>query len=40
MNDASAPAYRFALFILSGEGRGILARHGFAAPGRVSGPPK
>ena len=33
MNDASPAAYRFALFILSGEGQRILARHGFAAPG-------
>jgi molybdate transport system substrate-binding protein len=34
MNEASPAAYRFALFILSGEGQGILAKHGFAAPGR------
>jgi molybdenum ABC transporter molybdate-binding protein len=35
MNDASTPAYRFAMFILSTEGQGILAMHGFAAPGLV-----
>ena len=33
MNDASPAAYRLAMFILSGEGQAILARHGFAAPG-------
>jgi ABC-type molybdate transport system substrate-binding protein len=33
MNDASAPAYKFALFILSTEGQRTLASHGFAAPG-------
>jgi molybdenum ABC transporter molybdate-binding protein len=33
MNSASAPAYRFALFILSAEGQRTLAKHGFAAPG-------
>ena len=33
MADASAPAYRFAMFVLSGEGQRILAKHGFAAPG-------
>ena len=33
MNQASPAAYRFALFILSAEGQGILAKHGFAAPG-------
>jgi molybdate transport system substrate-binding protein len=33
MNDASPAAYRLAMFILSGEGQRILARHGFAAPG-------
>jgi molybdate transport system substrate-binding protein len=32
MNGASAPAYKFALFILSAEGQRTLARHGFAAP--------
>jgi molybdate transport system substrate-binding protein len=32
MNDASQAAYRFAMFILSGEGQRILAKHGFAAP--------
>ena len=32
MNGASAAAYQFALFILSGEGQRTLARHGFAAP--------
>ena len=32
MNGASAGAQRFAQFILSREGQGILARHGFAAP--------
>ena len=32
-NDASPGAYRFALFILSSEGQGILASHGFSAPG-------
>jgi ABC-type molybdate transport system substrate-binding protein len=33
MNEASPAAYRFALFILSTEGQGLLAKHGFAAPG-------
>jgi len=33
INGASVPAYQFALFILSGEGQRLLARHGFAAPG-------
>jgi molybdate transport system substrate-binding protein len=33
MNDASAAASRFALFIVAGEGQRILAAHGFAAPG-------
>jgi molybdate transport system substrate-binding protein len=33
MNDASPAAFRFALFILSGEGQRILAGHGFSAPG-------
>jgi ABC-type molybdate transport system substrate-binding protein len=33
MNEASPAAYRFAMFILSTEGQGILAKHGFAAPG-------
>ncbi len=32
MADASPAAYRFALFVLSGEGQRILANHGFAAP--------
>ena len=32
MNEASTPAYQFALFILSAEGQKILASHGFAAP--------
>lgn len=31
--DASPAAYRFAMFILSGEGQRILAAHGFGAPG-------
>jgi len=33
MNGASAPAYQFALFILSADGQRTLAKHGFAAPG-------
>ena len=33
MNGASAPAHKFAMFILSAEGQRTLARHGFAAPG-------
>lgn len=33
INDASAPAYKFALFILSTEGQQLLTKHGFAAPG-------
>jgi len=32
MNGASAPAYKFAMFILSAEGQRTLAKHGFAAP--------
>jgi molybdate transport system substrate-binding protein len=36
LNDAAPAAYRFAMFILSGEGQRILARHGFAAPGLIS----
>jgi molybdate transport system substrate-binding protein len=32
MNDAPAPAYRFALFILSSEGQRILASYGFSTP--------
>src|SRR6266567_414129 len=31
MNEASPAAYRFAMFILSTEGQGILTKHGFAA---------
>jgi ABC-type molybdate transport system substrate-binding protein len=34
MNDASPAAFRFALFIMSGDGQRILANHGFAAPAR------
>jgi molybdate transport system substrate-binding protein len=33
MTTASPAAYRFAMFILSGDGQRILANHGFAAPG-------
>jgi molybdate transport system substrate-binding protein len=33
MNGGSAPAYKFALFILSLEGQRTLAKHGFASPG-------
>jgi molybdate transport system substrate-binding protein len=33
INDASASAYKFALFILSTEGQQLLAKHGFTAPG-------
>ncbi len=33
MNGASAPAYKFAMFILSAEGQRTLAKHGFTAPG-------
>jgi molybdenum ABC transporter molybdate-binding protein len=33
MNEASPAAYRFAMFVLSAEGQGILAKHGFTAPG-------
>jgi ABC-type molybdate transport system substrate-binding protein len=33
MTTASPAAYRFALFILSGDAQRILANHGFAAPG-------
>jgi molybdenum ABC transporter molybdate-binding protein len=33
MSTASPAAYRFALFILSGDGQRILENHGFAAPG-------
>jgi ABC-type molybdate transport system substrate-binding protein len=32
VKDASPAAYRLALFILSPDGQGILARHGFSAP--------
>jgi molybdate transport system substrate-binding protein len=32
VSDASPGAYRFALFILSGEGQRALAKYGFAAP--------
>jgi molybdate transport system substrate-binding protein len=32
MNGASAPAYQFAMFILSTEGQRTLAKHGFSAP--------
>jgi molybdate transport system substrate-binding protein len=32
LNGASAPAYKFALFILSADGQRMLAKHGFAAP--------
>jgi molybdenum ABC transporter molybdate-binding protein len=32
LNDAGAAAHRFALFILSATGQGILAQHGFTAP--------
>jgi ABC-type molybdate transport system substrate-binding protein len=32
MSDASAQAYRLAMFILSSDGQRILAAHGFAAP--------
>jgi hypothetical protein len=32
LNDASPASYRFALFVLSSEAQGVLARHGFAAP--------
>ena len=32
LNGASAPAYQFALFMLSAEGQRTLAKHGFAAP--------
>src|SRR5215472_3809731 len=32
MNTSSPAAYRFALFILSGDAQRILANHGFAAP--------
>ena len=33
MADASAAAYRFAMFILAPSGQRILAKHGFSAPG-------
>jgi molybdenum ABC transporter molybdate-binding protein len=33
MTSASPAAYRFAMYILSGDGQRILANHGFAAPG-------
>jgi molybdate transport system substrate-binding protein len=33
MTDASAGAYRLAMFILSPAGQALLAKHGFAAPG-------
>jgi molybdate transport system substrate-binding protein len=32
LNGASAPAYKFALFVLSADGQRMLAKHGFAAP--------
>ena len=32
LKDASPASYRFALFVLSSEAQGVLARHGFAAP--------
>ena len=32
MNGAAPAAWRFALFVMSGEGQRILAQHGFAAP--------
>jgi len=32
LNDAPPGAYRLALFMLSPEAQGLLARHGFAAP--------
>jgi ABC-type molybdate transport system substrate-binding protein len=33
INGSPPEAYRFAMFILSGDGQRILARYGFAAPG-------
>jgi molybdate transport system substrate-binding protein len=33
MNGASPNAWRFAMFVLSGDGQRVLAKHGFAAPG-------
>ena len=36
INDASAPAYKFALFIVSTEGQQLLTKHGFSAPGTAS----
>jgi molybdenum ABC transporter molybdate-binding protein len=33
MNTATPAAFRFALFIMSGDGQRILANHGFAVPG-------
>lgn len=32
LRDAHAPAWRFAWFILSGDGQAVLARHGFGPP--------
>jgi hypothetical protein len=32
MTGASAPAHKFALFILSADGQRTLAKHGFTAP--------
>lgn len=32
LSDAGPPAYRFALFVLSPDAQGVLARHGFVAP--------
>ena len=32
LKDASPASYRFALFVLSPEAQGVLARYGFAAP--------
>jgi molybdate transport system substrate-binding protein len=32
LNEASPNAFRFAMFVLSGDGQRILAKHGFAAP--------
>ena len=36
MRDASPAAYRFALFVVSGEGQAVLARYGFEAPALLS----
>jgi molybdate transport system substrate-binding protein len=33
LNRASPNGWRLAMFILSPQGQGILAQHGFAAPG-------